>query len=116
MVNVVPAAATETSLVRYSRLASITVADGRLKKLDVEVKWGPGRHTAGDNTFSYFTTPNGFAVEYTAELEQVDDAVWEPKVYPPSPEIMDQWGIGVGGPQTRPHPAPDPRLFQPAPV
>ena len=33
---------------------------------------GPGRHTAGNNTFSYFTTPNGFAVEYTSELEEVD--------------------------------------------
>ncbi len=36
--------------------------------------WGPGRHTAGNNTFSYFITPNGFAVEYTAELEEVDEA------------------------------------------
>ena len=27
---------------------------------------------------------------------------------------MDQWGIGIGGPQTMPHPAPDPGLFQPA--
>jgi hypothetical protein len=84
----------------------------RLKKLDVDVKWGPGRHTAGDNTFSYFTTPNGFAVEYTAELERVDEA-WVSKVYPPSPEVMDQWGIGVGGPQAMPHPEVDRGLFQP---
>jgi catechol 2,3-dioxygenase-like lactoylglutathione lyase family enzyme len=86
----------------------------RLRKQDVDIRWGPGRHTAGNNTFSYFTTPNGFAVEYTSELERVDDATWQPQVYKPGPQVMDQWGIGVGGPQTMPHPEPDPGLFQPA--
>ncbi len=85
----------------------------RLRDHGVEVQWGPGRHTAGDNVFSYFLTPNGFAVEYTAELEKVDEASWTPKVYPPTAQIMDQWGIGVGGPQTMPQPAPDAGLFQP---
>ena len=86
----------------------------RLRMQDVDIKWGPGRHTAGNNTFSYFVTPNGFAVEYTSELEQVDDATWQPAVYKPGPQVMDQWGIGVGGPQTMPHPEPDRGLFQPA--
>jgi len=88
----------------------------RLRKLDVDLRWGPGRHTAGDNIFSYFTTPAEFAVEYTAELERVDDATWQPTVHVPNPQLMDQWGIGIGGPQTMPHPAPDPGLFQPAEV
>jgi catechol 2,3-dioxygenase-like lactoylglutathione lyase family enzyme len=86
----------------------------RLKKKQVDIRWGPGRHTAGNNTFSYFTTPSGFAVEYTAELERVDEASWQPQVHVPSPQLMDQWGIGVGGPQTMPHPEPDKGLFQPA--
>jgi catechol 2,3-dioxygenase-like lactoylglutathione lyase family enzyme len=86
----------------------------RLRKQDVDLRWGPGRHTAGNNTFGYFTTPGEFAVEYTAELERVDEASWQPQVYAPSPQLMDQWGIGVGGPQTMPHPAPDPGLFQPS--
>lgn len=86
----------------------------KLRKLDVDLRWGPGRHTAGDNIFSYFTTPAEFAVEYTAELERVDEAAWQPSVHTPSPQLMDQWGIGIGGPQTMPHPAPDPGLFQPA--
>ncbi|MCW6528626.1 VOC family protein [Sphingomonas sp. MMSM20] len=85
-----------------------------LKVKNVPIAWGPGRHTAGNNTFSYFVTPNGFAVEYTSELEEVDDASWKAKVHTPAPLVMDQWGIGVGGPQTMPHPAPDPGLFQPA--
>ena len=84
----------------------------RLKRLNVELLWGPGRHTAGNNTFSYFATPNRFSVEYTAELERVGEH-WAPTVYTPKPEIMDQWGIGVGGPHTMPHPQPDAGLFQP---
>lgn len=83
-----------------------------LKLKQVEIAWGPGRHTAGNNTFSYFVTPNGFAVEYTSELEEVDEATWQPSVHVPAPLVMDQWGIGVGGPQTMPHPAADPGLFE----
>jgi catechol 2,3-dioxygenase-like lactoylglutathione lyase family enzyme len=88
----------------------------RLKRQEVDIRWGPGRHTAGNNAFSYFTTPAGFAVEYTAELEDVDFETHQPQVIAPSPEIMDQWGTGVGGPQTMPKPAPDAALFQPAGV
>lgn len=88
----------------------------RLKRQDVDIRWGPGRHTAGNNTFSYFTTPAGFAVEYTSELEEVDFDSHQPQVIAPAPEIMDQWGTGIGGPQTMPHPAPDAALFQPAEV
>ena len=84
----------------------------RLKLAGTDIRWGPGRHTAGNNTFSYFTTPGGFAVEYTSELEEVDDASWEAKVHVPTPMTMDQWGIGVGGPQTMPKPAPNPGLFE----
>lgn len=83
----------------------------RLKENGVDIRWGPGRHTAGDNTFSYFTTPNGFAVEYTSGLEEVDDATWIPTVHKPTALVMDQWQIGVGGPQTMPHPEPDKGLF-----
>jgi hypothetical protein len=86
----------------------------RLKQKGVEIGWGPGRHTAGNNTFSYFVTPNGFVAEYTSELEEVDDEAWVAQVYTPAPRVMDQWGIGVGGPQTLPHPDADPGLFVPA--
>jgi catechol 2,3-dioxygenase-like lactoylglutathione lyase family enzyme len=89
---------------------------GRLKQHGTDIRWGPGRHTAGNNTFSYFTTPNGFAVEYTADLEEVDFEKHEAQVHVPGPRVMDQWGIGVGGPQTMPHPEPDKGLFQPAEV
>jgi catechol 2,3-dioxygenase-like lactoylglutathione lyase family enzyme len=86
---------------------------GKLKRLETDVLWGPGRHTAGNNTFSYFCTPNGFAVEYTADLERVGED-WVPSVHVPSPSIMDQWGIGTGGPHTMPRPEPEKGLFQAA--
>lgn len=88
----------------------------RLRAEGVDVQWGPGRHKAGNNTFSYFVTPNGFAVEYTAELERIDEATWQSNVYKPEPALMDLWGIGVGGPHAMPHPAPDAGLFKPAGV
>lgn len=86
----------------------------RLKLKGTPIAWGPGRHKAGNNTFSYFVTPAGFAVEYTSELEVVDEETWQVHVYEPAPLIMDQWGIGIGGPQTMPHPSANPRLFEEA--
>lgn len=86
----------------------------RLRLKGISIAWGPGRHTAGNNTFSYFVTPSGFAVEYTSELEEVDEATWQVQVYEPAPLIMDQWGIGVGGPQTMPHASANPRLYEEA--
>lgn len=88
----------------------------RLKQQKIDIAWGPGRHTAGNNAFSYFVTPNGFAVEYTSGLERVDDATWQSQVYTPTPQIMDQWGIGVGGPHTMPKPVPEPGLFVPVEI
>ena len=83
----------------------------RLKLKGIDIGWGPGRHTAGNNTFSYFVTPGGFVTEYTSELEEVDFETHQPTVHTPAPLVMDQWGIGTGGPQTLPHPAPNPGLF-----
>lgn len=88
----------------------------RLKQNNIDIQWGPGRHTAGNNTFSYFVSPGGFVVEYTSELERVDDETWVAQVHTPSATTMDQWGVGVGGPQTMPHPEPDSGLFQPVGV
>ncbi len=31
---------------------------------------------AGNNIFSFFVDPNGIAIEYTTEMEQVDDATY----------------------------------------
>jgi len=99
--------------VAYDMLGFDDVMRGihRLKQNGVDIGWGPGRHTAGNNTFSYFVTPNGFVAEYTSDLEDVDFDAHEAKVHVPAPMVMDQWGIGTGGPQTLPHPHVNPGLF-----
>ena len=54
---------------------------------------GPGRHLAGNNTFSYFLDPHGNTIEYTTELEQIDEDTWHPHLYDfTQPEVTDQWG------------------------
>ncbi|MEV1000701.1 VOC family protein [Nonomuraea sp. NPDC050202] len=66
---------------------------GRLLRAGVRMIWGPGRHLAGDNTFSYFMDPHGNTVEYTTELEELDEDAWHPHVHDFSrPEVTDQWG------------------------
>jgi catechol 2,3-dioxygenase-like lactoylglutathione lyase family enzyme len=66
---------------------------GRLLRAGVEKVWGPGRHLAGNNTFSYFLDPNGNTMEYTTELETIDEDTWHPHVHDFSdPRVSDQWG------------------------
>jgi len=66
---------------------------GRLLRAGVEKIWGPGRHLAGNNTFSYFLDPSGNTMEYTTELELVDEDTWHPHMYDFSnPDVSDQWG------------------------
>ena len=50
---------------------------GRMKKHGFNVEWGIGRHGPGDNVFGYFVEPNGFVVEYTAEVQQIDEATYQ---------------------------------------
>ena len=66
---------------------------GRLLRAGTRMIWGPGRHMAGDNTFSYFLDPHGNTIEYTTELELLDEDTWHPHVYDVSQEQnQDQWG------------------------
>ena len=51
--------------------------------------WGPGRHLAGNNLFSYYFDPEGNVVEYTTEVQQITSDDYVPPVRPP---ISDQWG------------------------
>ena len=66
---------------------------GRLLRAGVEKVWGPGRHMAGNNTFSYFLDPHGNTIEYTTELELLDEDSWHPHLYDfTDPMVSDQWG------------------------
>ncbi|GAA4691124.1 VOC family protein [Phytohabitans rumicis] len=66
---------------------------GRVMRAGIKKIWGPGRHLAGNNTFSYFLDPSGNTMEYTTELERLDHDVWHPHVYDvDDPMTQDQWG------------------------
>ena len=69
---------------------------GRLKENGCKVEWGIGRHGPGNNVFAYFVDPHGFAIEYTAEFQQVDDATHKPGLpqdWVRPANRVDQWGF-----------------------
>lgn len=88
---------------------------GRLLRAGAELVWGPGRHKAGDNTFSYFLDPSGNTMEYTTELERVDESTWVPQAHNVAdPMTQDQWGTAAPmGPEiaSKSFNAPDRCLF-----
>ena len=66
---------------------------GRVMRAGIKKIWGPGRHLAGNNTFSYFLDPSGNTMEYTTELERLETDQWHPTVYDiADPMTQDQWG------------------------
>jgi len=76
---------------------------GRVKSSGFNIEWGVGRHGPGDNVFSYFVEPNGFVVEYTTEVEQVDEATFvahDAKYWSEFPMRPCRWGMG-GHPSNR---------------
>ena len=77
-------------------LDAVMRGGGRLKDAGLPPQWGPGRHGPGDNAFNYFVDPFGVVIEYTAEVEQVDDSYrpGSPGDWTWPPGRIDQWGVG----------------------
>ena len=66
---------------------------GRVMRAGIKKIWGPGRHNAGNNTFSYFLDPSGNTMEYTTELERLETDEWHPQLHDiADPNVQDQWG------------------------
>jgi catechol 2,3-dioxygenase len=78
-------------------LESVMRGGGRMKDAGHAIEWGPGRHGPGDNAFNYFIGPFGEVIEYTAEVEQVDDSYRArgPADWAWPPGRVDQWGISA---------------------
>ena len=70
---------------------------GRLRDLGMTPAWGPGRHGPGNNVFAYFITPFGASMEYTAEVQRVDDSyrVGTPEDWKWPPNRIDHWGVST---------------------
>jgi catechol 2,3-dioxygenase len=73
----------------------VMLASGRMVDEAHPIGWGPGRHGPGDNVFAYFVSPDGFVIEHTAEVLQVDDdyRVGGPDDWVWPAGRSDQWGI-----------------------
>jgi catechol 2,3-dioxygenase len=78
-------------------LDAVMRGGGRMRDAGHPVQWGPGRHGPGNNAFNYFIDPFGVVIEYTAEVEQIDDSykVGGPGDWTWPPGRVDQWGIGA---------------------
>jgi catechol 2,3-dioxygenase-like lactoylglutathione lyase family enzyme len=78
-------------------LDSVMRGGGRLNDAGFPIVWGPGRHGPGNNAFNYFVDPFGFAIEYTAEVQKVDDSykVGGPDDWQWPPGRIDHWGISA---------------------
>ena len=77
-------------------LDAVMRGGGRLRDAGLPPQWGPGRHGPGDNAFNYFVDPFGIVIEYTAEVEQIDDSyrAGAPGDWTWPAGRIDQWGIG----------------------
>ena len=76
---------------------SVMRGGGRMRDAGYGIEWGPGRHGPGDNAFNYFVGPFDVVIEYTAEVEQIDDSyqAGQPSDWTWPPGRVDQWGISA---------------------
>jgi catechol 2,3-dioxygenase-like lactoylglutathione lyase family enzyme len=77
---------------------SVMRGAGRMRDHGYAIEWGVGRHGPGNNVFAYFVGPDSAVIEYTAEVEQVDEnyKVRGPEEWTWPPGRIDHWGIAVG--------------------
>ncbi len=76
---------------------SVMRGGGRMKDAGFNIEWGPGRHGPGNNSFNYFVGPAGFVIEYTADVQQIDEhyIVRGPDDWKWPAGRFDQWGISL---------------------
>ena len=76
---------------------SVMRGGGRMRDAGFGIEWGPGRHGPGHNAFHYFVGPFDEVIEYTAEVQQIDDSyqTGQPSDWTWPPGRVDQWGISA---------------------
>lgn len=66
----------------------------RFAALHVALKWGPGRHGPGNNLFFFINDPDGNWLEFSAELEHVEDAR-DIKHWAHEERTLNSWGAAI---------------------
>lgn len=65
----------------------------RMRKNDVKIVFGPGRHPPSGSVFLYFLDPDGMTVEYSFGMEEFpEQGAREPRMLEPVPASIDTWG------------------------
>jgi len=77
------------------KLDDVMRGGGRMKDAGFDIEWGPGRHGPGNNLFNYFIGPFDLVIEYTTEVQQIDDTykTGMPEDWKWPAGRVDQWGI-----------------------
>jgi len=76
------------------------IADN-LSLKDQALVWGPGRHGAGSNIFTYYADPHGCLVENSIEMAHIDnDLTYEPRTWDISEGLEGRWLNLWGTPPT----------------
>lgn len=68
---------------------------GRLIENGYDIEWGLGRHGPGNNVFTYYIDPDGFVIEYTTEMEKINDTyeVHDAEYWASFPRRPCRWGV-----------------------
>ncbi len=65
----------------------------RMKKAQVPIVFGPGRHPPSESVFLYFLDPDGMTLEYSFGMEEFPELhPREPRLMPPGLKSIDFWG------------------------
>ncbi len=65
----------------------------RMKKAQVPIVFGPGRHLPSGSIFLYFLDPDGMTTEYSFGMEEFEEEdARPPRALDPKPEVLDTWG------------------------
>jgi 2,3-dihydroxy-p-cumate/2,3-dihydroxybenzoate 3,4-dioxygenase len=76
-----------------SEIDDIGKAQNRMKKHDVPIVFGPGRHPASTSVFFYFLDPDGITLEYSFGMEEFTEVdPRKPRTLPMAAESIDTWG------------------------
>lgn len=65
----------------------------RMKKADIPIVFGPGRHFPSESIFLYFLDPDGMTVEYSFGMEEIPEtSTRKPRELEPRADVLDTWG------------------------
>lgn len=77
----------------------VMVGMGHMERHGRKVLWGPGRHSVGENIFTYYKDPEGNVIEYFAEVETFpEEGGREPRRYEMGEYGDDAWRLAGAAP------------------